>query len=51
MKKNMTTTGDVKIASEEDLLTLDVSTGEKFYLPFTPKTFGALRRRPSTCAR
>jgi len=39
MKKNMTTTGDVKIASEEDLLTLDVSTGEKFYLPFTPEDF------------
>ena len=35
----MTTTGDVKIASEEDLLTLDVSTGEKFYLPFTPEDF------------
>ena len=39
MKKNMTTIGDVKIASEEDLLTLDVSTGEKFYLPFTPEDF------------
>ena len=39
MKKNMTTTGDVKIASEEDLLTLDVSTGEKYYLPFTPEDF------------
>ena len=39
MKKNMTTTGDVKIASEEDLLTLDVSTGEKFHLPFTPEDF------------
>ncbi len=39
MKKKMTTTGDVKIASEEDLLTLDVSTGEKFYLPFTPEDF------------
>ena len=35
----MTITGDVKIASEEDLLTLDVSTGEKFYLPFTPEDF------------
>ncbi len=35
----MTTTGDMKIASEEDLLTLDVSTGEKFYLPFTPEDF------------
>lgn len=35
----MTTTGDVKIASEEDLLTLDASTGEKFYLPFTPEDF------------
>ena len=39
MKKNMTTTGDMKIALEEDLLTLDVSTGEKFYLPFTPEDF------------
>lgn len=39
MKKIMTTTGDMKIASEEDLLTLDVSTGEKFYLPFTPEDF------------
>ena len=39
MKKKMTTTGDMKIASEEDLLTLDVSTGEKFYLPFTPEDF------------
>ena len=35
----MTATGDMKIASEEDLLTLDVSTGEKFYLPFTPEDF------------
>lgn len=35
----MTTTGDMKIALEEDLLTLDVSTGEKFYLPFTPEDF------------
>lgn len=35
----MTATGDVKIALEEDLLTLDVSTGEKFYLPFTPEDF------------
>ncbi len=39
MKKKMTTTGDMKIALEEDLLTLDVSTGEKFYLPFTPEDF------------
>ncbi len=35
----MTTTGDVKIALEEDLLTLDASTGEKFYRPFTPEDF------------
>uniref|UniRef100_UPI003FF0870C hypothetical protein n=1 Tax=Prevotella sp. TaxID=59823 RepID=UPI003FF0870C len=39
MKKKMTTTGDVKIALEEDLLTLDASTGEKFYRPFTPEDF------------
>lgn len=39
MKKKMTATGDVKIALEEDLLTLDVSTGEKFYRPFTPEDF------------
>ena len=39
MKKNMTTTGDVKIASEEDLLTLDANTGEKFYRPFIPEDF------------
>ncbi len=35
----MTTTGDMKIASEEDLLTLDASTGEKFYSPFTPEDY------------
>ena len=35
----MTTTGDVKIALEEDLLTLDANTGEKFYRPFTPEDF------------
>ena len=35
----MTTTGDVKIALEEDLLTLDASTGEKFYRPFTPEDY------------
>ena len=35
----MTTTGDVKIALEEDLLTLDASTGEKYYRPFTPEDF------------
>ena len=35
MKKIMTTTGDMKIALEEDLLTLDASTGEKLYRPFT----------------
>ena len=39
MKKIMTTTGDVKIALEEDLLTLDANTGEKFYRPFTPEDF------------
>lgn len=39
MKKKMTTTGDVKIALEEDLLTLDASTGEKFYRPFTLEDF------------
>ena len=39
MKKKMTTTGDVKIALEEDLFTLDASTGEKFYRPFTPEDF------------
>ena len=39
MKKKMTTTGDMKIASEEDLLTLDASTGEKLYRPFTPEDF------------
>ena len=35
MKKKMTATGDMKIASEEDLLTLDASTGEKTYRYFT----------------
>ena len=35
----MTTTGDMKIASEEDLLTLDANTGEKFYRPFIPEDF------------
>ncbi len=35
----MTTTGDMKIASEEDLLTLDANTGEKFYRPFAPEDF------------
>ena len=39
MKKTMTTTGDMKIALEEDLLTLDASTGEKLYRPFTPEDF------------
>ena len=39
MKKKMTTTGDMKIASEEDLLTLDANTGEKLYRPFTPEDF------------
>ena len=39
MKKKMTTTGDMKIASEEDLLTLDANTGEKFYRPFIPEDF------------
>ena len=35
----MTTTGDMKIALEEDLLTLDANTGEKFYRPFTPEDY------------
>ena len=35
----MTTTGDVKIALEEDLLTLDASIGEKIYHPFTPEDY------------
>ena len=39
MKKIMTTTGDMKIALEEDLLTLDANTGEKFYRPFAPEDF------------
>lgn len=39
MKKIMTTTGDMKIALEEDLLTLDANTGEKFYRPFIPEDF------------
>ena len=39
MKKKMTTTGDMKIALEEDLLTLDASIGEKIYHPFTPEDY------------
>lgn len=39
MKKKMTTTSDMKIALEEDLLTLDANTGEKFYRPFIPEDF------------
>ena len=35
----MTTTGDMKIASEEDLLTLDANTSEKFYRHFTPEDY------------
>lgn len=35
----MTTTSDMKIALEEDLLTLDANTGEKFYRPFIPEDF------------
>lgn len=35
----MTTTGDMKVALEEDLLTLDANTGEKFYRPFIPEDF------------
>ena len=35
----MTTTGNMKIALEEDLLTLDANTGEKFYRPFTPEDY------------
>ena len=39
MKKKMTATGDMKIASEEDLLTLDANTSEKFYRHFTPEDY------------
>ena len=39
MKNKMTATGEMKIASEEDLLTLDANTGEKFYRPFIPEDF------------
>ena len=35
----MTATGEMKIASEEDLLTLDASTSENIYRPFTPEDF------------
>ena len=35
----MTATGDMKIASEEDLLTLDANTSEKFYRHFTPEDY------------
>ena len=46
MKKKMTTTGDMKIASEEDLLTLDANTGEKFYRPFIPEDFQRFEAEP-----
>ena len=39
MKNKMTATGEMKIASEEDLLTLDASTSENIYRPFTPEDF------------
>lgn len=39
MQKKSITRGDMKIASEEDLLTLDASTGKKTYSYFTPDDF------------
>ena len=39
MQKKSITRGDMKIASEEDLLTLDASTGKKTYRYFTPEDF------------
>ena len=39
MQKKSITQGDMKIASEEDLLTIDASTGEKFYRYFTPEDY------------
>ncbi len=42
MKKKMTTTGDMKIALEEDLLTLDASTGKKNYRAFTSEDYQRL---------
>ena len=39
MQKKSITQGDMKIASEEDLLTLDASTGKKTYRYFTPDDF------------
>ena len=38
----MTTTGDMKIALEEDLLTLDASTGKKNYRAFTSEDYQRL---------
>ncbi len=39
MQKKSITQGDMKIASEEDLLTLDASTGKKTYRHFTPEDY------------
>ena len=39
MQKKSITRGDMKIASEEDLLTLDASTGKKTYRYFTPEDY------------
>ena len=39
MQKKSITQGDMKIASEEDLLTLDTSTGKKTYRHFTPEDY------------
>ena len=39
MQKKSITQGDMKIASEEDLLTLDASTGKKTYRYFSPEDY------------
>ncbi len=39
MKKKSIKQGDMKIASEEDLLTLDANTGKKTYRYFTPEDY------------
>ncbi len=39
MQKKSITQGDMKIASEEDLLTIDASTGKKTYRHFTPDDY------------
>uniref|UniRef100_UPI003FEF0DAC hypothetical protein n=1 Tax=Prevotella sp. TaxID=59823 RepID=UPI003FEF0DAC len=39
MQKKSITQGDMKIASEEDLLTIDASTGEKTYRYITPEDY------------